>query len=650
MNALKKQGKRVWAFCLRHKAAILLALPLILMDFCVRSMASHVSFYPLSYPIANLFTLSWVVLFVGLSLCLRGNLGKVLYWVCFLPFWVLYLTHGIYYGMTEFYFSFSLMQLASEGSGYIWDAITGAHWWVWALAAGFLALGIFATLQMPKREKGSGKRALKVALVCLGLHLLAFVCLGRPAKELKWNTFKNPRHVYDDFSDINKSMRVTGLFEYTFRNLYKTALPPQNEPEDADDVTFLENAYNAEDPHKDNDYTGIFKGKNVIFLQLEGIDTWLLTQDTMPNLYALRQQSIDFTNHFSIYTGGGSTFNSEFAVNTGFTTPISYVENVYSFHKNCFDQSLAKKFKAAGYRVNAFHMNSAEFYSRGINYQNWGYDNYYGLMDLDEYDGIQYELDRELILNETFHDAMFGADGKFLNYIITYTPHTPFTTEKGVGKLVAEMRYGDEIPEMTEEECARMMAGETDFMIDLLMQTLKAEGLYDNTVIVAYADHYLYTLEDKTVLDTYKNTENNRINNTPFFIWSSDLTPEKVDDVTMQTNILPTVLNLFGLDYNSNDYLCQDALADDYQGIAFFSDYSWYDGALYVENGQITEGKVKDSRALIATNKRVNDLIRKNDLTLKCDYFRTIAEEEPPQTNSREHSNRPGNNVARDAP
>ena len=187
-------------------------------------------------------------------------------------------------------------------------------------------------------------------------------------------------------------------------------------------------------------------------------------------------------------------------------------------------------------------------------------------------------------------------------------------------------------------------------MIDLLMQTLKAEGLYDNTVIVAYADHYLYTLEDKTVLDTYKNTENNRINNTPFFIWSSDLTPEKVDDVTMQTNILPTVLNLFGLDYNSNDYLCQDALADDYQGIAFFSDYSWYDGALYVENGQITEGKVKDSRALIATNKRVNDLIRKNDLTLKCDYFRTIAEEEPLQTNSREHSNRPGNNVARDAP
>ena len=66
----------------------------------------------------------------------------------------------------------------------------------------------------------------------------------------------------------------------------------------------------------------MFKGKNVIFLQLEGIDNWLVDEKTMPNLYSLMKQSIHFTNHYSYYNGGGSTFNSEFAVNTGYITPI----------------------------------------------------------------------------------------------------------------------------------------------------------------------------------------------------------------------------------------------------------------------------------------------------------------------------------------
>ena len=64
------------------------------------------------------------------------------------------------------------------------------------------------------------------------------------------------------------------------------------------------------------------------------------------------------------------------------------------------------------------------------------------------------------------------------------------------------------------------MVGETDYMVGLLMQALKDNNLYDNTVIVAYADHYLYTINDKSVLGKYKETDNNLINRTPFFIWT----------------------------------------------------------------------------------------------------------------------------------
>ena len=350
------------------------------------------------------------------------------------------------------------------------------------------------------------------------------------------------------------------------------------------------------------------------------MDEWLLNKKDTPNLYKLRSESLNFTDHYSIYTGGGSTFNSEFAVNTGFTTPISYNQNVYTLSKNTFNQSLARLFKKQGYRVNAFHMNSSEFYSRGINYKSWGYDNYFSLIDKMETfsQGKEYELDRQLILDKKFYHEMFESGQKFLNYIITYTPHTPFTTEKGVGKLVAQMKYGeDKVPDLSEEQVVRLEAAETDYMVGLLIQALKDNNLYDNTVIVAYADHYLYTINDKTVLDKYKNTENNLINHTPFFIWSSDVKAKNINKTTMQTNILPTVLNLFGIDYNSNYYLAKDALGKDYEGIALFSDYSWYDGKDYVTSTQ--EKKTKKQKK---KSEQVENLIRKNDLTLKYDYLK----------------------------
>ena len=146
----------------------------------------------------------------------------------------------------------------------------------------------------------------------------------------------------------------------------------------------------------------------------------------------------------------------------------------------------------------------------------------------------------------------------------------------------------------------------------------------DNTVIVAYADHYLYTLDDKSILDKYKETSNNLINHTPFFIWSSDLGQlTSISKVNMQMDILPTVLNLFGIDYNSNNYIGHDILSNDFKGYAFFSDYSWYDGKVYVENQQITNGKKMSKDKLDTMNNLISNVIKKNDLTLKYDYFKS---------------------------
>ena len=393
---------------------------------------------------------------------------------------------------------------------------------------------------------------------------------------------------------------------------------------------------------KNNKYTGLFKNKNIIFIQFEGLDDWLITKDGTPFIYNMLNNSFNFKNHYSYYNGGGSTFNSEFAVNTGFITPLSYTQNAYTFNKNYFPYSMANILKNEGYSVNAFHMNTGEYYSRTINYKNWGYDNYYGLIDMFEYNDDTYTLDRELILNEKFNELLFKEDTPFVDYIITYSGHLPFTNSKGVCKLLYdEDNKPEEIVEstenedtkakesitiertpMTEEECIRRQAKETDYMMELLLKNLEEKNLIDNTIIVAFSDHYLYTVEDKTILDKYKETSNNLINKTPFFIWSKGTKKTDINKVTSQLNILPTTLNLLGIPYNPNNYIGTDALDPNYDGIVFFSDYSWYDGNVYVDNGEITNNKNISYDKLEAKNFYVSNITKKNDLTLKFNYFK----------------------------
>ncbi len=561
---------------------------------------------------------------MGIITSLKGKGSKIAYWIFFIISFVLFLTNCIYYSMTSLVFGFNLLELRDEGSSYILDTILNTNPLIYVFAIALIVIGIITGKKLPVNDKYKPKRFLKVFVFFLVLHTLTPFLLGHANNNLKWNNFKNARNIYNNFSDCNKSLKISGLYEYSVRNFYFTFLKPEEEISD-EDQKFLDSIYKAEDTKEENAYTGKFKGKNLIFLQLEGMDTWMLTKKTTPNLYNLRKHSIDFSNHYSIYTGGGSTFNSEFAVNTGFTTPISYIENVYSFSKNTFPYTMARLFKEQNYSVNAFHMNKGEFYSRDINYKSWGYDNYYGLQDIQKYNDERYVLDRELILNKTFYNKIFKQQGNFVNYIITYSPHTPFTTEKEVGKILAEEKYGKgNVPKLSEEDCAKMAASETDNMVGLLIQALKDNGLYDNTVIVAYADHYLYTLDDKSILDKYKETSNNLINHTPFFIWSSDLGQlTSISKVNMQMDILPTVLNLFGIDYNSNNYIGHDILSNDFKGYAFFSDYSWYDGKVYVENQQITNGKKMSTNKLDSMNNLISNVIKKNDLTLKYDYFKS---------------------------
>lgn len=633
LEKIKDLLKKIYTdYIKKYGYIFLIFLPLLLMDIIIRSFGNGTNLYKVWNIIPNLFTITWACLFIGISLSLKSKIGKSVYLGVNILFLIMFLTNGIYYSTTHNFFDFILLESTSEGAPYMMDCIKNCNVWIYIWFVIIIFTIYIGFKKIPKKDNFNYKNVIIVVLVFLLIHLLLPNLYGSANSSLEWNTWQNPRNIYKNFNDANKSMSITGLYEYTIRNFYITFLQTEEE-ETSEDYEFLMEAFSVNN-NEVNKYTGIFKNKNLIFVQLEGIDDWLLTEKDMPTLYGMLNNSFVFQNHYSYYNGGGSTFNSEFAVNTGFITPLSYTQNAYSFNKNSFPYSMANMFKNQDYVVNAFHMNSGEYYSRQTNYTNWGYDKYYGLLDINDYKDKSYTLDRELINDVTFQEKMFPKDSKFVDYLITYSNHLPFTNTKGVCKLLYDMEMdlddsvdtGEESSSMfvqlTEEECIRKQAHETDYMMELLLKKLTELNLIDDTVIVVFTDHYLYTVEDKTILDKYKNTSNNLINKTPFFIWQNNMKRTNIKEVTSQLNILPTTLNLFGINYNPNYYIGSDALSSNYKGIVFFSDYSWYDGNIYVENGVIANNKSSSQEYLDEKNYYIHYLTKKNDLALKYNVFK----------------------------
>ena len=618
--------KKINNFFYKYKDIICLVLPFICLDFTLQIIGSEIFYFPIFFLMPALFTAIWTFIILSICLNLKRKTGIIIYTIFLIISYILFLTNGVYYSKTNNFFDFALLNLANEGKDYILDSILNTNILIFIATIIFIFLVYNAYKFFPNNPKNNHRKII-ISFICFFIiHASLPILYGPSNKTLTWNTWQNAQNVYQRFNDNNKSFTITGLYEYSVRNFYISFLKPK-ESEDEIELEFLNNIYSNPQTGSKNAYTGLFKDNNVILLQLEGIDNWLVTEDIMPNLYSIQNNSINFTNHYSFYNGGGSTFNSEFVVNTGFITPMTFNRNAYTFNHNEFNYSLANLFKNQKYSVNAFHMNSREYYSRGINYENWGYDNYYGLKDMELNLTNRYQLDTELILNETFYESLFKQEGKFLHYLITYSTHMPFSNKTGVCKqllnqdLNNDLITENDIMNMTEESCIKRQAKETDDMIGLLLKALDDNNLADNTVLIIFADHYLYTISDHTILEKYKQTDNNLINNTPFLIYKKNLKRVNVDDVTSQANILPTVLNLFGINYIKDYYIGSDALDGKYEGIVFFNDYSWYDGNCYVKNGEITNSCNLNKEILENKNNFVDYLIKKNDLTLKYNYF-----------------------------
>ena len=128
--------------------------------------------------------------------------------------------------MTSLYFDFSLLGMASEGSGYIIDAIKTGNKIIYLMAIVVILLYILARkyFKEKKRVTANYKRILQILVIFAVIHALIPLLYGKSNSTLTWNTWSNPRDIYNNFNDNNKSMRISGLYEYTTRNFYITFL------------------------------------------------------------------------------------------------------------------------------------------------------------------------------------------------------------------------------------------------------------------------------------------------------------------------------------------------------------------------------------------------------------------------------------------
>lgn len=368
-----------------------------------------------------------------------------------------------------------------------------------------------------------------------------------------------------------------------------------------DDIKWLASYFNSVTPTRKNEYTGMFKGYNVIFLTLEGFSGYGISQELTPTLYKLTHEGFVFNNfytplHFT------STSNGECQNLLGLypkgNFPITMTETGEK-QTNCYF-SLAQQLLREGYLVQGYHPNS-NMYGRDLSHPNLGYDwHQFDVGDgkttergkLSEFEGLEVSQSGKLLwpqrdkhMIEASVDNYINSDKPFHVYYLTISGHMPYSNNR------VPQQYRDILDPLPYSDTTKNYLGtciEVDRALAALIDKLEAAGKLDQTLIVAAPDHIPYfdvaTLEELAgekfgSSDDLEYLREGSINfdvyKSSLILWTSSMEePVEVDKVVGQVDILPTLSNLLGLEYDSRMLAGADALSDS-EGLVIFSSRCW---------------------------------------------------------------------------
>ena len=337
-----------------------------------------------------------------------------------------------------------------------------------------------------------------------------------------------------------------------------------------DTVSVMHEYFKNVSPTEQNAYTGMFSGKNLVSICAEAFSNLALDPELTPTLYKLANEGFVFENFYNP-VWGVSTSDGEYTTCTSLL-PKSGVWSHYLSGKNDMPFTMGNQLGQLGYSTNAYHNNTYDYYRRDVSHPNMGYV-YKGI-------GNGLEMDDEwprsdLQMFEKTIPEYIHSD-KFHTYYMTVSGHLNYNFS-GNAMSYKHMEKVADLPYCESGRAYIACQIELDLAVAYLLEQLAKEGILDDTVIVLSGDHYPYGLtpdemaeiaghEIETEFETYKST---------LILWNSAMVETiNIEKPCYSVDILPTLSNLFGVQYDSRLLMGRDILSDS-PGLVIFNTRSW---------------------------------------------------------------------------
>ena len=430
-----------------------------------------------------------------------------------------------------------------------------------------------------------------------------------------------------------------GLYTYQLNDLV-SSLKPQISPlfgYDEKAKEFREFYETWDNENKENEYTDIFKGKNIITIHAESIQNFLLDLsfngvEVAPNLKKLAGEGLYFSNFYAQESVGTSS-DTEFTLNTSLMPASSGTVNVSYWDREYV--SIPKLLKEQGYYSFSMHGNKGSMWNRTNMHQSLGYDRFFSYKDdfeIDETFGLGLS-DKSFFSQAVPKIKEISEENKnFYGTMIMLTNHTPWDDADKLDEpidLTMTYEFYNEETGVTETKTASYLEGTTmgdyiksvhyaDAAIGQFINDLDEQGLLENTVIVIYGDHdakikkseyrRLYNYDPETDglipeddpayvdVDNYFYELNRKV---PLIIWSKDnIESKEITEVMGMIDVLPTLGNMFG--FESPYQLGHDIFSTD-DNIVVFPSGNWLTNDMYY-NYQKEEGKLLREDATVSVD------------------------------------------------
>jgi len=393
------------------------------------------------------------------------------------------------------------------------------------------------------------------------------------------------------------------------------------EESSSDEIRKMHQYFKNKEASNKNEFTGKYEGYNLIWITAEGYAPYAVREDLTPSLYKLSREGYQFNNFYNPIWGV-STSDGEYTILNSLVPKVG----VWSFSKsgeNDLPFVMGNQLKELGYAPKAYHNHSYSYYDRDISHPNMGYD-YRGVGNGLEMEDMWPRSDLEM-MEKTIDD--FIHEDPFHAYFMTVSGHLEYNFLGN--EIAAKNKHLVDDLDLSDQAKA-YIAGqiELDKALKLLLERLEEEDVLDDTLIVLTGDHYPYGLENETIEELMGESLDEKFGlyKSELILYASNMKEEEVeiDEPTSTLDILPTLSNLMGLDFDSRLFMGRDVFSEE-EALVVFEDRSFLteDFSYYLPSEDLTSfsGEPIDDEYFDHMQRKTDEIFYYSMQILDKDYY-----------------------------